>query len=75
MLCSSGTIRADDLPDHVLAPASAPTAEGEGAGSLDDMERRHVQAVLAGSATLEEAAARLGINLIGFDSAGWPFVY
>jgi arabinan endo-1,5-alpha-L-arabinosidase len=20
-------------------------------------------------------AARLGINLLGFDSAGWPFVY
>src|SRR6266481_5018777 len=31
-------------------------------GSLEDVERPHVQRVLAESATLDEAAARLGIN-------------
>ena len=30
--------------------------------SLEEMERRHVREVLQSSATLEEAAARLGIN-------------
>jgi NtrC-family two-component system response regulator AlgB len=66
VLCRGDAIRADDLPDHVLAPgpAAAPPAETEVAGgvSLDELERRHVQRVLAESATLEEAAARLGIN-------------
>jgi NtrC-family two-component system response regulator AlgB len=32
-------------------------------GSLEDVERAHVQRVLAQSATFEEAASRLGINL------------
>ena len=31
--------------------------------SLEDLERRHIEQVLAESATLEEAAARLGINV------------
>ena len=31
-------------------------------GSLRDLERAHVQRVLAETATLEEAATRLGIN-------------
>jgi NtrC-family two-component system response regulator AlgB len=31
-------------------------------GSLEDVEHAHVQRVLAESATLEEAAARLGID-------------
>jgi transcriptional regulator with PAS, ATPase and Fis domain len=32
-------------------------------GSLEDVERAHVQRVLAQSATFEEAADHLGINL------------
>jgi NtrC-family two-component system response regulator AlgB len=61
VLSPGGTIRAAELPDHVLAPAGAsPAAAGD--LSLDELERRHVRAVLADSATLEEAAARLGIN-------------
>jgi NtrC-family two-component system response regulator AlgB len=64
VLSPGSTIRAADLPDHVLAPAVIPVAiEGEGPASLEDLERRHVQAVLSQSATLEEAAARLGINV------------
>ena len=30
--------------------------------SLEEIERRHIEQVLADSATLEEAAARLGVN-------------
>jgi NtrC-family two-component system response regulator AlgB len=56
-------IRTEDLPDRLLAPAaSAAAAPADGAGSLEDVERRHIEQVLADSATLEEAAARLGIN-------------
>src|SRR5262249_28455866 len=64
VLSSGTTIRAADLPDHVLAPtAPSPPVDGAGSLALEDMERRHVRAVLAQSATLEEAAARLGINV------------
>jgi len=58
VLARGDVVRAEDLPDAVLAPAlAAPPA-----ASLEDVERRHVRAVLAESTTLEEAAARLGIN-------------
>jgi len=63
VLAREETIRAEDLPDRLLAPspqdavATSPTP-----GSLGEMERRHIEQVLADSATLEEAAARLGIN-------------
>jgi len=66
VLARDEVVRTEDLPDAVLAPAPA---GGTGApapdalASLEDVERRHVQAVLAESATLEEAAARLGINV------------
>ncbi len=62
VLSPGGTIRTADLPDHVLAPAAAFPPIPSGDVSLDELERRHVRAVLADSATLEEAAARLGIN-------------
>jgi NtrC-family two-component system response regulator AlgB len=57
-------VEADDLPERVLAPASAlpPTGLAGVDGSLADVERVHVQRVLAESPTLEEAAERLGIN-------------
>jgi NtrC-family two-component system response regulator AlgB len=64
VLARDETIRRDDLPDAVLAPVPAAAPDGApGARSLEDVERRHVQTVLAESATLEEAAARLGINV------------
>jgi NtrC-family two-component system response regulator AlgB len=64
VLSSGETLRAEDLPDHVLAPVPASPAEPASTTSLslDELERRQVQMVLAESATLEEAAARLGIN-------------
>jgi DNA-binding NtrC family response regulator len=64
VLSSGETLHAEDLPDHVLAPVPVSPAEPISAPalSLDELERRQVQAVLAESATLEEAAARLGIN-------------
>jgi NtrC-family two-component system response regulator AlgB len=58
VLARDGVIRVDDLPDALLAPPAPRSAD-----ALEDVERAHVRAVLAESATLEEAAARLGINV------------
>jgi NtrC-family two-component system response regulator AlgB len=64
VLARHEAIRPEDLPDAVLAPPIPAPADGApGALSLEDVERRHVQTVLAEAATLEEAAARLGINV------------
>jgi NtrC-family two-component system response regulator AlgB len=45
----------------LLAPDRGERRPGVDA-SLDELERSHIIQVLAESATLEEAAARLGIN-------------
>jgi two-component system, NtrC family, response regulator AlgB len=65
VLSRDDTIRAEDLPDRLLAPAppAGSTPATETGLSLDEMERRHVEQALAEAATLEEAAARLGINV------------
>jgi DNA-binding NtrC family response regulator len=57
-------VEPDDLPERVLAPSAAvpPIGLASVDGSLADVERAHVQRVLAESSTLEEAAERLGIN-------------
>jgi len=55
-------ITAESLPDAVLAPAGGAARASTESLSLEDVERRHVQQVLASSATLEEAATRLGID-------------
>ena len=64
VLAHGDTIEAEDLPDRLLAPAAttAPAAAATATGSLEELEQRHIEQVLADSATLEEAAARLGIN-------------
>jgi NtrC-family two-component system response regulator AlgB len=62
VLARDNVIRAADLPDRLLAPAPAAAAPGD-RGSLEAMERRLIEQVLAESATLEDAAARLGINV------------
>jgi two-component system, NtrC family, response regulator AlgB len=63
VLSRDDTIRAEDLPDRLLAPpAAAAAAPATSSLSLEELERRHIEQVLAESATLEEAAARLGIN-------------
>jgi DNA-binding NtrC family response regulator len=51
-----------DLPDRMLEPGRSPTAHPS-AQSLDEIERLHIVQVLSESATLEDAAARLGINV------------
>ncbi len=55
-------IDTDDLSDRLLATTAAAAAE-EAPQSLEDVERRHIEQVLAESTTLEEAAARLGVNV------------
>jgi NtrC-family two-component system response regulator AlgB len=63
VLSRGDEIRTEDLPDRLLAPLTGAGAGAqEGGGSLEDVERRHIEQVLADSATLEEAADRLGIN-------------
>jgi two-component system, NtrC family, response regulator AlgB len=63
VLSSSDVIEAEGLPDSVVAPAREDDGRGEDAGSLDDLERAHIARVLEESATLEQAAARLGIGV------------
>jgi NtrC-family two-component system response regulator AlgB len=62
VLCRSDTIGIENLPDALFraAPELLSTAS---AGSLEELERQHIIRVLAQSATLEEAAMTLGINV------------
>ena len=64
VLCRSDVITPDDLPDSVFreAPDRGPAAAAH-AASLEKVEREHIMRVLAQSATLDEAAATLGINV------------
>ncbi len=71
ILCTGEYVTVEDLPDRVhetvmnaaledLAPG--PTATGADV-SLEELEKQHIQSVLATARTLEEAASILGINL------------
>ena len=65
VVCRGDRLRVDDLPDRLHAPAppeGAVEAAADGGIPLEQVERRHIERVLADSATLEEAAARLGIS-------------
>jgi len=63
VLSRGDTIRTEDLPDRLLAPAPAGAAAAAPTElSLEELERRHIEQVLSEAATLEDAAARLGIN-------------
>ncbi len=64
VLCRSEVITPDDLPDSIFreAPDNALAAVAQ-AASLEEVEREHIRRVLAQSATLDEAAATLGINV------------
>jgi NtrC-family two-component system response regulator AlgB len=59
-------VRLEDLPDRLAAPAAAeaplPAPAIDARSALEDVERQHIGRVLADSATLEEAASRLGIS-------------
>jgi len=61
VLARGEAIEAEDLPDRLHAPPAAPTDAPT--GSLEDLEKCHIERVLAESTTLEEAAARLGIDV------------
>jgi len=61
ILWPTATIEPEALPEQMLSPeASAPTLGGD--FTLEELERRHVLAVLARKATVEEAAHTLGID-------------
>ena len=64
VLSRRDTITLEDLPDSVFreVPDSGPAGAGQ-AASLEKIEREHIMRVLAQSATLDEAAATLGINV------------
>ena len=62
VLSRGDAIGAESLPDAVLAPPREPPTPADDSLSLEEVERRHIQQVLASSPTLEEAAARLGID-------------
>ncbi len=62
-LSRSDAIGPDDLPDRLLARHEAPVPADASAASLEEIEKRHIAGVLAESRTLEEAAARLGVDV------------
>jgi NtrC-family two-component system response regulator AlgB len=64
VLCRSDLITPDDLPDSIFreTPDTLPSGAAA-AASLEKIEREHITRVLAQSATLDEAAATLGINV------------
>jgi len=64
VLARGDGIALDDLPDSIAAPDPGIGLDASGDPlSLEANERRAVQRALAESATLEEAATRLGINV------------
>jgi NtrC-family two-component system response regulator AlgB len=62
VLAGGETLGAESLPESLRAPPREPSPPVGEPLSLEEVERRHVEQVLASSATLEEAAARLGID-------------
>jgi NtrC-family two-component system response regulator AlgB len=61
ILWPTSTIEPEALPEQMLSPeASTPTLGGD--FTLEELERRHILAVLARKATVEEAAHTLGID-------------
>jgi two-component system, NtrC family, response regulator AlgB len=63
VLCRSDVITPDDLPDSIFRETPDSVPAGVAAASLEKIEREHIMRVLAQSATLDEAAATLGINV------------
>jgi NtrC-family two-component system response regulator AlgB len=63
VLARGEVIQTEDLPDRLVAPAPTAIAPAPTTAlSLEELERHHIEQVLADAETLEEAAARLGIN-------------
>ena len=64
MLSRSEEIKCDDLPDAMFREShEAAPMDTHHAPSLEELERDHIRRVLEETATLEEAAATLGINV------------
>jgi two-component system, NtrC family, response regulator AlgB len=63
VLSRSDIIGRDDLPDAMFREPPESTADTPHAASLEEMEREHIRRVLSETATLDEAAATLGINV------------
>ena len=71
ILCTGDLVTVEDLPDRVLehtlalqaGPGAPPVAMTPSDVSLEELEKQHIQHVLATATTLEEAASTLGINL------------
>jgi two-component system, NtrC family, response regulator AlgB len=63
ILSRGAEIHATDLPDRLLAESPADAHGSESALSLEAVEKRHIEQVLSESATLEEAAACLGVDV------------
>jgi two-component system, NtrC family, response regulator AlgB len=63
VLSRSDIIGRDDLPDAMFRETTESSADAHHAASLEEMEREHIRRVLSETATLDEAAATLGINV------------
>lgn len=63
VLSRGDSITRDDLPDSVFREVSEALSRVPRSASLEELEREHIARVLAESATLDEAAATLGINV------------
>jgi transcriptional regulator with PAS, ATPase and Fis domain len=62
-LTRSDFVGLDDLPESIRDPESGSRLADTHGTRLKDLEREHILRALAESATLEEAAATLGINV------------
>jgi len=63
VLSRSDIIGRDDLPDAMFRETVETITDAHHASSLEEMEREHIRRVLSETATLDEAAATLGINV------------
>jgi len=61
ILASGPLIELDHLPSQIGSPATVRQTAGQPA-TLDQMEAEHIRRTLEATATIEEAAARLGID-------------
>jgi NtrC-family two-component system response regulator AlgB len=62
VLCAGDVITSEYLPDSVFRPPPDVASTPWPAATLEQVEREHILRVLNESATLEDAAATLGIN-------------
>jgi two-component system, NtrC family, response regulator AlgB len=61
ILASGPVIELDCLPTPISSPTRA-AQDGAGPATLDQMEAEHIRRMVAATATIEEAATKLGID-------------